>query len=368
MKHLNKELTAITSILIFSIGIMLSCNSFAAGGKKATQTALDAEIIDRTDGSVAEDQTAAIRYRVADAHLHYVDFLQNSDGIKTLLKAMDHAGVDHAMLNGLGVVKKWDAIDPMKPMYYLADDSRAYWYSATDTIVARAVESLPETERKRFHPFISGFNPTDRNAVDHLQRMYTLYPDVWEGIGEILTRHDDLTALTYGEQARANHIALDAVYTFAADHDLPVTIHSDISSVWVQEPLYLHEMEQAVKKHPETRFIWAHAGMSRRINVPALVPELRRMLKAYPNLWIDLSWVVYPNNVAPDGKPSKEWVALVEEFPHKFMIGTDMIGHFNKYGETITRYYVFLDALSEETARLVARENFLNILPQRGRH
>jgi hypothetical protein len=49
MKHLNKQLTAIASILIFSIGVMLSCNSFADGGKKATQAALDAEIIDRTD-------------------------------------------------------------------------------------------------------------------------------------------------------------------------------------------------------------------------------------------------------------------------------------------------------------------------------
>jgi len=28
------------------------------------------------------------------------------------------------MLNGLAVVKKWDAIDPRKPLYYLADDSR----------------------------------------------------------------------------------------------------------------------------------------------------------------------------------------------------------------------------------------------------
>lgn len=49
MKHLNKQLTAIASILIFSIGVMSSCNSFAAGGKKATQAALDTEIFDRTE-------------------------------------------------------------------------------------------------------------------------------------------------------------------------------------------------------------------------------------------------------------------------------------------------------------------------------
>ena len=70
-------------------------------------------------------------------------------------------------------------------------------------------------------------------------------------------------------------------------------------------------------------------------------------------------------DVYPDGKLDKEWVALVEEFPDRFMIGTDSIGHFDEYEKTIFRYYVFFDALSQKTARLVARENFLRILPQR---
>jgi len=89
------------------------------------------------------------------------------------------------------------------------------------------------------------------------------------------------------------------------------------------------------------------------------------MLKTYPNLWIDLSWVVYSMDVAPSGTPSQEWVALVEEFPDRFMLGTDEVGHFEDYDEAISRYYVFLDALSPKTARLVAAENFLRILPRR---
>jgi len=34
------------------------------------------------------------------------------------------------------------------------------------------------------------------------------------------------------------------------------------------------------------------------------------------------------------------------------------------YDEGISKYYVFLDAFSSKTARLVARENFLRLLPQ----
>ena len=46
-----------------------------------------------------------IRYQVADAHMHYVDFLQNSEGTETLLRMMKRVGVDHAMINGLAVMK-----------------------------------------------------------------------------------------------------------------------------------------------------------------------------------------------------------------------------------------------------------------------
>lgn len=349
------KIRKITISIAMTLILVLILNIFSTGAANTD------------NNSVISDQTALIQYRINDVHLHYVDFLQNTDGIESLLKVMDHAGVDHAMLNGLPLVKKWNAVDPRKPFYYLGDDSRTYWYSATDVLVARAVKNLPEKDRRRFHPFICGFNPTDRNAIDHVRRMFEWYPDFWEGIGEILTRHDDLTALTYGEQARANHIALDPVYIFAAEHDLPVCIHSDISSVWIQEPLYLHEIEEAVKNHPKTRFNWAHAGISRRIVVPTLVQELRRMLKTYPNLWVDLSWVVYPMNVAPNGIPNEKWVALVEEFPDRFMLGTDKIGHYQDYDKAISQYYVFLDALSPRTARLVARENFLRFLPRRVR-
>ncbi len=55
----------------------------------------------------------------------------------------------------------------------------------------------------------------------------------------------------------------------------------------------------------------------------------------------------------------------MEEFPDRFMLGTDKVGHFDDYDEAITKYYVFLDALSPKTARLVARENFLKFLPRR---
>ena len=305
------------------------------------------------------------KYILADCHLHFVDFLQGTDGIESALAALDRAGVTDAMLTGMPLVKKWEPLDPRKPLYYLEDDSRAYWYSATDVLVARAVQSLPAASQARFHPFITGFNGTDMNAVDHIERMMEWYPGLWQGIGEVMARHDDLTALTYGETSRANGAPLGRVYDFAADHDLPVSIHSNIGSVWLRDPIYLREIEGGVKSHPRTRFIWCHAGISRRIVIPTLVPELRRMLKTYDNLWIDISWVVFDDIIAPKGQVDPTWVALIEEFPSRFMIGSDKVGHFADYSSEIVKYDRLLDQLQPATAKRVAHDNFISVLPKR---
>ena len=313
------------------------------------------------------ETAGAVRYVVSDSHFHYVDFLQRTDGIDRVIEAMDAAGVEHSMISGMALVKKWNAADPTQPGYYLDDDSRTYWYSATDVLVARAVLTLPAEHRRRLHPFITGINSTDMNAVDHVERLLEWYPNFWEGVGELFGHHDDLTALTYGETPRGDHPALDPVYALAGRRDLPVSLHNNITSVWKHEPIFVNEMKAILQRHPNTRFIWCHAGISRRVEVPNMTEILSGLLSRYSNLWIDLSWVVYEEYVAPDGVPDADWVALAEEFPTRLMIGSDTVARMGKHAENVQRYYPFLDALSPDVARRVARDNFLSILPQRAR-
>ncbi|MDB5357918.1 MAG: hypothetical protein JWN24_4371 [Phycisphaerales bacterium] len=307
-----------------------------------------------------------IQYRAADCHLHLVDFLQRTDGIAAALKAMDRAGVEEAVVSGMPVVKEWPQEERLRPEYYLEDDSRCYWYSATDVLVAREVQSLPPDLQKRFHPTLCGFNGADRNAIDHVMRMIDWYPGFWQGIGEVMTRHDDLTALTYGQPARADNLALGRVFTFAGQHDLPVFLHSNIGSVWKHEPIYLPEVETAVREHPQTRIVWCHAGISRRIEIPTLTKDLETLVRKYPNLYVDVSWVVYDNDLAKSGRPDPQWLALIEAFPDRFMIGSDKVGHFADYPHEILKYYPFLDALKPATADKLVRGNLLSVLPKSG--
>ena len=303
------------------------------------------------------------KYSIVDGHLHLLDFVQETSGLDALLKAMDDTGVAESVVIGMPLVKKWDEGDDRRPTYYLDNDSRTYWYSATDFLVARAVLDLPKNQQARLHPFLCGFNIADRNAVDHVERMLAQYPDFWQGIGEVFLRHDDLTALTYGDVPRATSKAFARLLDLAAARNLPVLIHSNIGPAWREQSDYLDELESAIRAHPNTRMIWAHAGISRRIVIPDHTDILRRMLGQYPNLTIDLSWVIFDQEIAPGGMLDRKWVSLIDAYPSRFVIGSDTVARFDQYKTTLQRYYLLLDALAPETARKVARDNFLALVP-----
>ena len=288
------------------------------------------------------------KYPMIDAHLHVVNFTQETPGGDALIYAMDQANIGKSVIFGLPVSKLWAAGEREAPDYYLANDAPCYYYGYTDVTVAEMVRSLPSQQQDRLFPLICGFNPVDRYALRHIQRLYSQYPDVWSGIGEILLRHDDLTAFTYGETARANHPALWPVYQFASDYDLPVLLHQNVTSVTKSDhPVYLWELEEAVAEFPRTRFIFAHCGMSRRVNVPFYYQMVERLLTQYPNLYVDYSWIIFDIVICPDGKPDPEWLALTEKFSHRICLGSDLVTKFERLGPELHRYDVFLDQLSE---------------------
>jgi predicted TIM-barrel fold metal-dependent hydrolase len=309
------------------------------------------------------------KYSYSDAHLHVVDFFQEGDPLPDLIRAMDKGGIDHAMISGIPLMKKWHENEPKRPRYYAGDDAGMYWYSATDSYVAEAYRKLPKEQRERLHPFLCGFNPTDKNADKHLRQMLETYPNVWQGIGEVLTRHDDLTALTQDDTPRANNEAMYRVYRVAAEFDLPVLLHSNITSKRERNPLYVSEIKDALAAHQDVNFIWAHAGTSATLHryqdkLDFLLTELEKLLADHDNLYIDLSWTVLePYLLDKNQDAAAGWLKLVEQYPTRFMIGSDALGSYDKIAASLGEYTPFLSALSKETAQKIARDNFLALLP-----
>ena len=334
----------------------------------------------------------------ADSHLHILDFLQNGeylvDGrlvygspantlpagergrrIEAVLWAMDEANVSHAIIMGMPFLKKWAVGDPYRPAYYLDSSSRVVRARDTDYVLALAIEDYRRAhgaaagrQLERLFPFVSGFDGTDLGAVDMIVKRVKEFPGVFKGIGEVMSRHDDLTNLTTGERSRADHPSLFRIFDFAGRLGLPVSLHHNIAAISpqgeVKDTDYLPELLRAFNEFPNTTFIWCHAGISRRIVVESLPAVLASVLATHRNhVYIDLSWVVYEDYVLAD---LSAWTGLIEQYPDNFLIGSDAVGRYEGYEDTIRRYDRLLSALTPDVAERVAQGTLLRIMPKDG--
>lgn len=310
-----------------------------------------------------------IKYEMLDSHLHYLDFLQKSDGFGPLVKAMDASGVKDAIVFGMPMAKQWDETMDKAPTYYLSNDSRCYYYPGTDYILAEELLAQPEEVQKRFYPCICGVNTNDRFAADHIRQLLNLYPNFWCGIGEIMSRHDDLTALTYGEAPHINSRTFKDIFDLGAEYDLPVLVHHNITGQNVEDLLYLDELKEALAYNRNCKIIWAHMGISRRVEVQNLAEVVDDLLKNNENLYVDISWVVYDYYFLggfPDDYAYSDdldtWITLINKYPDRILIGTDKVGHWETYPQEIFKYYELLDKLDPVIAQKICRNNALSLI------
>ena len=279
---------------------------------------------------------------------------------------MDKAKVENAFVCGMPFLKKWSQNEPfMRPRYYLDSPSRVKPARDSDVTIGSAIidfqlkyagNAVKLALLKRVHPTLCGFDATDLGAVDLLIKRIKEFPAVWEGVGEVMSRHDDLTNLTTGERPRANHPALARVGRFAGEHYLPISIHHNIAPISrnadeVKPPYYLNELVQLIEYcragngdcEQSTTFIWCHSGISRRIVVDNLHFWIDEMLANYGDqLYIDLSWVVFDDYVLPN---LEAWVKLIERYPDRFMIGSDVVGIVSGMDRALRPYDQLLEAL-----------------------
>ncbi len=295
-----------------------------------------------------------------DAHIHYVNFNQESQGFDSLLRAMDQCDVEKAVIFGLPVKKKWAYHETIKPGYYLDGYSTCYYYTLTDEFLAHHFASLAPDDQSRFALLLCGFDPTDKSTPGYLDYMLDKYP-FWKGLGELLLRHDELSLHTTGELPRANHPALIGLYEYCDKHNFPVLFHHNAQSVgYEHKAVYVDEVREAIDQFPSVQFVWAHAGASSRTVWRAdYLDIVSDLLQQHPNLAVDISWKVYEQEILIDGKnPKPEFVTLINRFPDRFMIGSDLTGKFeDELAKQLAKYETLLDRLSTETARKLASEN-----------
>lgn len=299
-----------------------------------------------------------------DCHLHFYDFLQESDGLESLVRAMDKAGIARAVLFGLPMAKHWNEHSPLRPLpAYMYNDGSFYHCSATDYRLMLALERAAPEMRNRFYPFVCGLNTTDLNAAKHLEHLLQEFSGRIFGIGELMSRHDDLTAMTWGEPVRASHPAFKRISDIAAEASLPMLVHHNIAESYREKSMYLAEMEDLLRHNARTSIIWAHIGTSRHTEVNDLREAAEAVLHRHNNLFFDISWLVLDRYILKSEQSVERWCSLFEQYPEHFLFGTDVVGHWKDYHSTVRQYDRLYALLTEKTRRRIWGENMRDLLP-----
>src|SRR5215831_2982047 len=124
-------------------------------------------------------------YDFNDSHFHITNYVQEGLNLPDFLKIMGNKA-GRAAVFGIPLQQKWDHFESgdRAPDYYLLSDAELYYYSFVDAMIADQYLHLPPEDRMRIDPMITGFNPTDMYAADHIRRVLLTYPGVFSGIGE----------------------------------------------------------------------------------------------------------------------------------------------------------------------------------------
>ena len=317
-------------------------------------------------------------YLFNDAHFHLTNYIQKGISIREYLAIMGDK-VGRSALFGIPLQQTWayENSGSYAPTYYLQSDAPLYYYSFTDAVIAQAYLSLPAEQRQRFDPMITGFNPADMYAVDHIRRVMELYPGVFTGIGEFSIHKEFVSAKIAGNGASLSNPALDRILDFAAETGLLVLVHCDIDTPFdneENEPIYLKQMKLLVMRHPKATIIWAHTGLGRVVrpigaqatstpvrnkNHLDLLQDLLQDPTLH-NLYFDISWDEVAKYAVASPEVGKRLAALFNRFPDRFLFGTDVVAPRDQQTDlrVFRMWKPVFDLLTPEASLAIRKKNY----------
>src|SRR6188768_1039384 len=281
-------------------------------------------------------------YEVNDVHFHLTNYIQEGTDIHRYLEIMGDK-VGRSTLFGIPLQQTWSYENSgnYAPTYYLQTDAPLYYYSFTDAFIAMAYKSLRSDEQARLDPMITGFNPADMYAADHIRRVLQTFPGVFTGIGEFTIHKEFVSSKVAGDTASLTNPALDRILDFAGEVGLVVILHSDIDMPFAKqdaEPVYLTQMKAVLKRHPKTVIIWAHIGLGRIVHpvqVSAAAAErsptqlgiVEAMVTdpAFNHVSFDISWDEVAKYAVATPESIARVAAALNKYPDRFLFGTDTV-------------------------------------------
>jgi predicted TIM-barrel fold metal-dependent hydrolase len=295
--------------------------------------------------AVAKHKPATVPdYLFNDSHFHLTNYIQQGTEIHKYLEIMGDK-VGRSTLFGIPLQQTWahGNSGDFAPTYYLQSDAPLYYYSFTDAYIARVYESLPKEQQARLDPMITGFNPADMYAADHIRRVLEVFPGVFTGIGEFTIHKEFVSSKVAGETASLTNPALDRILEFAGEVGLVVILHNDIDIPFAKagaEPVYLTQMKDLLRRHPRTTIIWAHTGLGRVVHpvqgqatsdTAERSPGHRAIVEdilsdpTLSHVYFDISWDEVAKYAVATPESIQGTSSMFNKYPDRFLFGTDNV-------------------------------------------
>jgi hypothetical protein len=289
---------------------------------------------------------------------HLTNYIQEGTDIRDFVRLMGTRAV-RSTLFGIPLQQTWshENSGDYAPTYYLQTDAPLYYYSFTDAFIAMAYRSLPPEQRARLDPMITGFNPADMYAADHIKRVLKTFPGVFSGIGEFSIHKEFVSAKVAGEVASLTNPAVDRILDLAGQAGLVVIFHNDMDMPFAKagtEPVYLAQMKALLRRHPNTTIIWAHMGLGRVVHpvqASASAPATERNTNhaaivegiladsTLRHVYFDISWDEVAKYILSSPEVTRRAAEVFNRYPDRFLFGTDVVAP-----KDTTQYYAVFES------------------------
>jgi hypothetical protein len=313
-------------------------------------------------------------FDVNDVHFHLTNYVQEGTDVREFVDRIMGTKVGRVALFGIPLQQQWSYgnTGDFKPTYYLQTDAPLYYYSFTDAFIAMAYRSLPPALQARLDPMITGFNPADMYAADHIRRVLTTFPGVFSGIGEFTIHKEFVSAKIAGETASLTNPALDRILDFAGDVGLVVLIHNDIDAPFPkpgQDPYQAIQLRDLFARHPKTTIIWAHMGLGRIVRpVPDQLGIINRALSnpALSHVNVDISWDEVAKYIVASPETIAATADLINRNPDRFLFGTDEVAPKDQtaYLKVYRMYEPLFTRLTPEASEKVRKGNYARLFDE----
>lgn len=315
------------------------------------------------DGAQAE-KAGGEGLALIDVHVHPVRNARKSPDVAAMLRTMDAFRVRTSIL---------------LPPPYPAGHRNTYG--------RRELESIARAHPDRF-AFVAGgesLNPmihrtapgdvTPEIVAEFRREAEAIARSGAAGFGELTAEHFSSGQGNHPyESTWPDHPLLLVLADVAAENGMPIDLHMEAVPrdmpfperlAGGSNPESLKEnilgFERLLAHNRNARVVWAHAGWD--LTGERTVPLMRALLARHSNLYmsvkLDTRGPQRTSALDAEGAVRPGWLAMLREFPDRFMVGSDQF--HDQATERLARARTFADGLPADIALRVARENALRV-------